>query len=80
MKVIKKKNVDDFDSYQYLRTAHMFAIFFGFPHTRRKIEENTKYEDNVVGNESLNHFIFTLVLNIFLLLKIDNRYVNTRIY
>lgn len=78
MKMLKTKNVDDFDSYQYLRTAHMFAIFFGFPHTRRKIKEDTKYEDNIAGNESLNNFTFTLVFNIFLLLlKTENRYVNT---
>lgn len=42
-----------YDSYHYLRLAHVSAICFGFPYTRRKIEENVecgKNAENVAGN------------------------------
>lgn len=31
---------NNYDSYKYLRLAHVTALCFGLPYTRRKIKEN----------------------------------------
>lgn len=47
------------DSYKYLRLAHVSALFFGFPYTRRKIKKSTQYEGNA-ENIAGNHLVFNL--------------------
>lgn len=41
---------NNYDSYKYLRPAHMAAMCFGFPHNRRKIKESNEYEENLKKN------------------------------
>lgn len=38
---------NNYDSYEYLRLAHIAAMCFGFPHNRRKIKESNEYEKNL---------------------------------
>jgi len=45
-----KINISEYDSYHYLRLAHISATCFGLPYTRRKIKRNIKYDENVAGN------------------------------
>lgn len=55
--------IDTNNSYKLMRLTHILAIFWGFPITRRKINDNNKHDkDSIVQGNTFYIYIWTRVL------------------
>lgn len=49
-------STDNSDSYKYLRYAHMAAVCFGLPYTRKKIKKNCDRHENTDDLAGNNYY------------------------
>lgn len=48
---------NNYDSYEFLKLAHVATMCFGLPYTRRKIKESSQNEENAATAAGKNFFL-----------------------